>query len=154
MICLQLKKMKPGNIQMINANIFVIDEITSDIALYIQNALEKSDKSEISIPFGSITGIKLLAGMGPNIKIKVSSSGKVNTDVRSEFIAKGINQTIHRVYLQIDCIVNILTPFETIEKQIGNQVLLIENVIIGNVPSTYYNLEGINENQDLLEVIE
>ena len=92
--------------------------------------------------------------MGPDIKIKVTSTGRVNTDVRSEFISKGINQTIHRVYLQIDCIVNILTPFETIERQIGNQVLLIENVIIGKIPSTYYNLEGINGSQDLLEVIE
>ncbi len=146
--------MKLGNIQMINANIFVIDEITSDIALYIQNALEKSEASEVTLSFGSITGIKILAGMGPDIKIKVTSTGRVNTDVRSEFISKGINQTIHRVYLQIDCIVNILTPFETIERQIGNQVLLIENVIIGKIPSTYYNLEGINGSQDLLEVIE
>ena len=51
---------------MINANIFVIDEITSDIALYIQNALEKSEASEVTLSFGSITGIKILAGMGPD----------------------------------------------------------------------------------------
>lgn len=138
---------------MINANIFVIDEITSDIALYIQKALEESEKSEVKIPMGSFTGMKILAGMGPDITIKVSSSGKVNTDVRSEFVSQGINQTIHRVYLQINCIVNILTPFETIEREIGNQVLLVENVIIGEIPSTYYNLEGIDTNEGKLEII-
>lgn len=145
--------MKSGNIQMISANIFVIDEITSDIALFIQKGLEESESSEMKLSLGSFTGIKILAGMGPEIKIKVSSTGKVNTDVRSEFISQGINQTIHRVYLQIDCIVNILTPFETIEKEIGNQVLLIENVIIGKIPNTYYHLEGIEGNQDLLEIM-
>ena len=59
---------------------------------------------------------------------------------------------MHRVYLEVKCEVSILTPFEDISKQITNQVLLVENVIIGKIPTTYYNLEGINEN-DKLEVI-
>ena len=65
----------------------------------------------------------------------------------------GINQTLHRIYLQVDCKVNILTPFENVEREIKNQVILAENVIVGNIPSTYYNLEGLNK-QDALEVIE
>ena len=87
------------------------------------------------------------------IKIVVSSIGSVETDLRSEFIAQGINQTLHRVYLQIKCEVKILTPFNTITQSIDNQVLLLENVIVGHVPNTYYNLEGIDKNNtvDLIE---
>lgn len=103
--------------------------------------------------FGSFTGFKLLSGRGPGIKIRISSVGDVATDLRSEFTSQGINQTLHRVYLQVDTNVNILTPFDNIEKEISNQVLLMENVIIGEIPSTYYNLEGLN-NGDELEVIE
>ncbi len=103
--------------------------------------------------FGSFTGFKLLSGRGPGIKIRISSVGNVETDLRSEFIDQGINQTLHRVYLQVDTKVNILTPFDNIEKEISNQVLLMENVIIGEIPSTYYNLEGLNKT-DSLEVIE
>ena len=55
---------------MINANIFAIDEITSDIAIYIQEALENSETSEVKLSIGSFTGIKILSGTGPNIKIK------------------------------------------------------------------------------------
>lgn len=102
---------------------------------------------------GSFTGLKILSGRGPGIKIRISSVGDVATDLRSEFISQGINQTLHRVYLQVDTSVNILTPFDNIEKEISNQVLLMENVIIGEIPNTYYNLEGIN-NGDELEVIE
>ena len=54
--------------------------------------------------------------------------------------------------MEVKCEVSILTPFEDISKQITNQVLLLENIIIGKIPTTYYNLEGINEN-DKLEVI-
>ena len=64
----------------------------------------------------------------------------METDLKSEFTAQGINQTLHRVYLEVKCRVNILTPFQDIEKEITNQVLLVENVIVGRIPETYYNL--------------
>ena len=87
------------------------------------------------------------------IKIVILSIGNVETDLRSEFIAQGINQTLHRVYLQIKCEVKILTPFNIITQSIDNQVLLLENVIVGHVPNTYYNLDGIDKNNavDLIE---
>ncbi len=96
----------------------------------------------------------MLAGRGPGVKITITSVGDVETDLRSEFTAQGINQTLHRVYLQVKCNVNILTPFDNISREITNQVLLMENVIVGNIPNTYYNLEGINGNSDALEIIE
>lgn len=96
----------------------------------------------------------MLAGRGPGVKITISSVGDVETDLRSEFTSQGINQTLHRVYLQVKCNVNILTPFDNISREITNQVLLMENVIVGNIPNTYYNLEGINGSSDALEIIE
>ena len=103
--------------------------------------------------FGSFTGIKLLSGRGPGIKIRISTVGNVETDLKSEFEAQGINQTLHRIHLQVKCEVSILTPFKDITKDITNQVLIMENVIIGTVPNTYYNIEGINTNE-ALEFIE
>lgn len=81
------------------------------------------------------------------------TEGTVETDLRSEFKDAGINQTLHRIYLEVRCNVNILTPYETITETITNQVLLTEGVIIGNIPDTYYNLEGLNSDQ-LMEVID
>ena len=107
----------------------------------------------IYIKLGSITGSKLLSGLGPSIPIKVSLVGNVETDLRSEFEQKGINQTIHRIYLQVDCKVNILTPSKTMEESISNQVLIAENIIVGKIPNTYYNLEGIGTD-NLLDVVE
>lgn len=81
------------------------------------------------------------------------TEGTVETDLRSEFKDAGINQTLHRIYLEVRCNVNILTPYETITETITNQVLLTEGVIIGNIPDTYYNLEGLNSDQ-MMEVLE
>ncbi|MGN1297401.1 MAG: sporulation protein YunB [Clostridia bacterium] len=96
----------------------------------------------------------MLAGRGPGVKIRISSIGNVETDLKSEFTTQGINQTLHRVYLEVKCRVNILTPFQDIEKEITNQVLLIENVIVGRIPETYYNLEGLTGTTEAMEVIE
>ena len=77
------------------------------------------------------------------------TDGTVETDLKSEFKEAGINQTLHRIYLEVRCNVNILTPYNTIKETIVNQVLLVEGVIIGNIPSTYYNLEGLDNEQSM-----
>ncbi len=119
---------------MVSANIITVNEITSGVAVNIQKSLDNYSDTEVKLALGSFTGSKLLSSIGPNIKINLSTVGKINTDLRSEFESKGINQTIHRVYLQIDCTVNILTPLETFQSEVSNQVLLIENVIVGEIP--------------------
>lgn len=103
--------------------------------------------------FGSFTGFKLLAGKGPGVPIRISTIGNVETDLRSEFTAQGINQTLHRVYLQVVCEVSILTPYDDITEKISNQVLIAENVIVGKIPNTYYNLNGL-DNSNAIDIIE
>ena len=142
-----------GNVTMIKSNVIPINEIISDVAIKIQEEINKQGRKDIQIALGSFTGIKLLSGRGPGIKIRISTVGNVETDLRSEFEAQGINQTLHRIYLQVKCEVSILTPFKDITKDITNQVLIMENVIIGTIPDTYYNIEGIGTN-DALEFIE
>ena len=94
-----------------------------------------------------------LSGVGPNISIKISVTGTVDTDIKSEFIAQGINQTLHRVYVVFDCNMKIITPTKTYEKQVLNQVIIAENVIVGNIPDSYYNLEGFSSPEETLDLI-
>mgnify|MGYP005776637317 FL=1 len=148
-----IEKDNNGNITMIKSNVIPINEIISDVAVRIQEQINARGRENIEIALGSFTGFKLLAGRGPGIKITISSIGNVETDLRSEFTAQGINQTLHRVYLQVKCQVSILTPFEDITREITNQVLLLENVIVGQIPNTYYNIEGTTQD-NAMELIE
>ena len=119
----------------------------------IQEELNSTENSEFSIPLGTFLGSKLLAGRGPKVSIKMSTVGSVLTDLKSEFSSAGINQTMHRIYLEVKCTVVILTSFETMEEEITNQVLLAEAVIVGTTPNTYYNLEGMTT-EGLVDVME
>ena len=149
-----IEKDEKGNIQMINANVLKINQVTSDIALNIQKKIDENQNKNIYISLGAITGVKYLSGFGPRIRIKIATTGNVETDLKSEFISQGVNQTMHRVYLDIKTNVNILTSFKTIQKTIDNQVLIAENIIVGDIPSSYYNFEGTNSEQEALRVIE
>lgn len=148
-----IEKDSDGNVKMIQMNMYRVNIIISDIAYYIQEQMKKPENSSVSIPIGNFLGIDLFSGYGPNIKMKVVLLGNVETDLRSEFISKGINQTLHRVYLQIDCPVKIMSSYKTMEESISNQFLLAENVILGEIPSTYYNLESFENEHDTLDAI-
>lgn len=133
-----------NNITMIQSNIIPINYIISDVGEKVQKRIDETKSDNIYVNLGGFTGSKLLSGLGPNIPIKLSLVGNIETDLRSEFSSQGINQTIHRIYLQIDCRISILTPYKITEEKISNQVLIAENVIVGKIPESYYNLEGLN----------
>lgn len=141
-----------GNIKMIGTNIISVNEIISDIPIKIQEELEKSENNNFNIKLGSFFGSKIFSGMGPNINIKIQLDGTVETDLKSEFTSQGINQTLHRIYLDVVCKVSILTPVNVISEEIKNQVLLVEGIIAGEIPESYYNLEGL-EKKDAIEMV-
>lgn len=148
-----IKKGEENNTSILKTDVSIINDIASDIAAEVNKRLEEIEKEQIKIPAGAILGNKYIAGFGPNINISIIPAGTVTTDLKTEFKAQGINQTVYRIYLEVICNVNIVTSYKTINTEIVNQVLLVETVIVGNVPETYYNVEGISE-KTTLELIE
>ena len=129
-----------GNIQLLQVNSVPLNNMISDIINDVQNSLNNNDIVSSYIPFGSITGIKWIAGSGPKIPIRISLSGTIDTKIRNEFNEAGINQTLHRLWLDITCNIAILTPYKVEETQVTNEIVLSENVIIGGVPTVYMNM--------------
>ena len=142
-----------GKINLIKSNMITINEITSDIAKNIQVELNNIERSNITIPMGSVLGNNLFNGIGPRINVSIMPIGSVVTNLKSEFLEKGVNQTLHRIYLDVECNVEIVSSFDNMEEKISNQVLLMENIIMGEIPTNYYNFHGI-EGNDFLEMIE
>lgn len=148
-----IEKDTNGNIVIIKSNVVPINNMISDLTENIQVEFDKIENPRISIALGGLSGIYFLSGVGPEISLKVSVTGTVETNIRSEFIAQGINQTLHRVYVDFDCNMKIVTPLKNYNKNITNQVIIAEHVIVGNIPDSYYNLEGIESNMDTLNTI-
>lgn len=135
-----LVKDKEGKIVSMQANIAIINKIISQISLKIQDKIDNTPNRDIYIRLGSFTGIKLLSGRGPKVPIRISSIGNIKTEVMSEFTSTGINQSIHRIFTNITCKIEVLTPFNTISNEIEEKIILAENVIIGNIPENYLDI--------------
>lgn len=148
-----IEKDASGNVTFIKSNVAPINNMISDLTEGIQNRFDDLDKSQICIPAGNLFGVYFLSGVGPDIPVKVATSGTIDTEIKSEFVSKGINQTLHRVYVNFQCSVKILTPIKNYEKSITNQFIIAENVIVGNIPDTYYNLDGVDGSDDMLNII-
>ena len=132
-----------GNILALRANVIEMNKISSEISTVIQTKYSDLEDMYIKIPIGNFTGNELLAGRGPKIVVKIVPVGTVSTDYKTEFISTGINQTRHRIYLEIKSKMTIVAPFTNKTVEAITNVNVAETVLIGNVPQTFYNLEGI-----------
>lgn len=144
---------KDENNNVLRTDVVTINKIASDIALEAEKQFKELENEAIEIPIGAITGNKYLAGSGPSINIKVIPTGNILTEIKNEFESKGINQTVYRIYLELTCKVSVVTQYKTIQDEVVNQVLLVETVIVGGVPESYYNLEGMNKD-NAVDIIE
>lgn len=142
-----------GENKVLKTDVVIINKIASDIALEVEKQFKELENEKIQIPIGALTGNKYLAGSGPSINIQVIPTGNILTEIKNEFESSGINQTVYRIYLELTCEVSIVSQYKTIEENIVNQVLLVETVIVGEVPNSYYNLEGM-KTEDVTEVIQ
>ena len=149
-----IEKDGAGNVVIIKSNVVPINNMISDLTEAIQNRFNEMENTQIDIPVGNLFGTYYFSGVGPSIPAKVRLSGSVDTEIKSEFLAKGINQTLHRIYVNFECYVKIVTPIKNFQKKITNQVIIAEHVIVGNIPDSYYNLEGMTGVDDVLNVIE
>ena len=70
------------------------------------------------------------------------SAGAAGAVYRNEFTAAGVNQTLHRVLLEVSVTVRILLPGRILEASVTSPVCIAETVIVGQVPGTYLQLGG------------
>ncbi|MCL2355254.1 MAG: hypothetical protein FWC68_05265 [Oscillospiraceae bacterium] len=82
-------------------DIVAVNRIANEIALAVEERLSSLRNETIEIPIGALTGNRYLSGMGPGVKVRVITRGNMRTQLMSEFEARGINQTIHRIYLNL-----------------------------------------------------
>ena len=93
-----------------------------------------ADSGKVTIPSGNLTGSAFLSGRGFPIAFKTVLTHAAVTNIRSEFTAVGINQTLHRVILETRAAVTVLLPGRNVTREIVGSFPAAETVIVGRVP--------------------
>ncbi len=132
-----LERDNEGNITMVKANSPRINMISREIANLAQANLDAIGVQEVSIAVGTFTGLTLLMGLGPEVVINVAPIGSALCDFVSYFASAGINQTLHKLYINVVAVVSIVTPIDEPTITVNAEVLVCENLIVGEVPEFY-----------------
>ena len=126
-----------GTIRSITSNAFQINRIARDTAYMSQQNLQEMSEDGIEVPLGAFLGIEAWAGFGPKIHIKIIPISNVSCAFSSKFVAEGINQTKHSIYLDVVADISIVMPSGTSNFASLTEVLIAESVIVGTVPDVY-----------------
>ena len=131
---------KNNKVSMIKANSPNINMLARNMSIVTQNNLNNLGVTELNIPLGTFTGINLFSGHGPDVKIKIIPVGNVLCDFKSQFIQAGINQTLHKIYIDVLVEISIILPIDDINVSVDTEILVCENLIIGEIPEIYFNM--------------
>ena len=137
-----IEKDNEGRITAVNPDVTLMNSLKSEIAITVSRKLNETTNSKLKIPIGNISGISLLSNIGPKISFNLVPYGKTDVDFLTTFSEAGINQTRHRVDIKVVLNVALLLSNKAISStKIETTVPISETIIVGDVPSSYTNLE-------------
>lgn len=131
-----------GEIVMLQVNHHQVSKLISKVTLSLQEKLEEIGEEGLSLPLAQLFGIQVLAGFGPQIKVKLLPLGIADaTNIHDKFEAVGINQTRHRIYLELNPRIRVVVPFMEKVVEVRAQVPVTEVTIMGRVPEFYLYMD-------------
>ena len=138
-----IEKNADGEITLIAANSMIINKLARDMAQSTETYIEKMGEQDVKIPIGTLSGSPLLAGKGFKVTIRVLPLGSVKCQFVSEFETAGINQTRHKIYLDVVATISIVLHTSQSIVKTNTPVLVSESIIVGKVPDTYLSAGSI-----------
>ena len=129
---------------MIRADTVKQNYLASQVVLKCDKRLSELEDLGIKIPLGYLTNNVMFYNIGPKITVKMQQVGNITTSYESEFESAGINQTRHRIYLNLKATMKVIVPFNSKEVDVVCQIPVSDTIIVGKIPETSINMSGSN----------
>ncbi len=132
-----IEKNTNGEISVITTNSSLVNKILQNVVKTCLQSIKAIGDEGVNVPIGSLSGIPLLMEKGPSIKVKFLPIGTINYSCDTQFTQTGINQTLHKIIVNISADVSLIFANKSKLITVENSVLLSETVIVGKVPNIY-----------------
>ena len=123
-----------GEVQSLNTDVVSINRLKNEVTSELSEVLNDEYEYVAKIPVGSLLNSEFFSGLGWNLEFNNVVTGDVTSDFRSEFETGGVNQTIHRLYIDITGSLLIIAGGEQEPIELTVSVLVGETVLVGGVP--------------------
>ena len=134
---ISIQRDSSGTITALTTDMAAMNLLRGQLLEHLLEELGGIHVSDIHIPLGSLLDIDILWAKGPNLKVHSMSVGTVSAEFESEFTDAGLNQTLHRIWLEVKVPLILILPGDRVEAQVTSRLCVAETVIVGRVPDTY-----------------
>ena len=131
-----------GEITALSADMARLNLLRAELSAHLLERLEDS-QLELTIPVGSLLPIEPTWARGPELHLRALALGTASAEFESEFTSAGINQTRHRLWLELSVPVTVLLPGGGEELTVDSRLCVAETVIVGQVPQTWFQTGGL-----------
>lgn len=122
-----------------------INRIKTETVDTLYDALNQLESTALNIPVGTIFAPHYCSGLGPKIKLGMAGLGFASADFISAFTQAGINQTRHRLILEVRADVSVLTPLGSQTTSVTSRFNVTDTVIVGTVPDQYTYIDDTEQ---------
>ena len=140
-----------GQVSLLSANTMQMNRLADKAGQAALRRLDNMTSERVSVPLGAVLGLTLFAGSGPGVPVSIVPIGSVATEFATEFEACGINQTRHKVYLQLTASIRIVIPTGAKTTQVSANMLVAESIIVGRVPEGFVGYDLSEEELNLVQ---
>ena len=141
---IKIQKDDEGNINLIQADTVKLNYIAAKLSNECNAALEDMKDNTIEVPIGWTTKRSVFYRLGPNIKMNIEPIGNITTSYESKFESAGINQTRHKIYLNITAQIRLKLPLSDQDTTVTTQVPVSDTIIVGKIPNMTWGTTSIN----------
>lgn len=141
-----IKYKDDGSISSVSLNTAVLNSFKSAITEKIIRELAKYKSEVIKVSPLAFYGYSAFGWM-PKVNVIVVPSEILSCDFNNSFVSQGINQTKHSIYISAEIKIKLLLPIGSEEFTVKNTTPVAETIIVGSVPETYTNVEGVQESE-------
>ena len=131
-----------GEITALSADMARLNLLRAELSAHLLERLEDS-QLELTVPVGSLLPFEPTWARGPELHLRALALGTASAEFESEFTSAGINQTRHRLWLELSVPVTVLLPGGGEELTVDSRLCVAETVIVGQVPQTWFQTGGL-----------
>ncbi len=131
-----------GMVTAMETNTVTINILKSRLTTNILDGLSDITETEVKIHIGTLLGSQIFVGRGPTVPFRIAPASEIVTQFTHSFDDAGINQTRHRIVLEVNVSVTAMVAGHSSRVEVPCNFIIVDNIIVGKVPDSFTEVTG------------
>lgn len=133
----KFRRDRNGNIVSVSTDAYYLNKIGNNIGDEVDKQINEMKSYVLKIPVSVLFSEQFINGRGPKMPVIFVMTGITTTDFENEFTAAGVNQTHHRIMLNIKINTYVIHSGNVIVVPYETNVCIAESIVVGITPQTF-----------------